>query len=126
MNRLKPQLDPYRFLTLQFTEQIQNISGETVTSCSDGKCHDLLGFHCRRKKCTKPVHGGISVGVGLKIGDKFPAAGLAFNPLSGLCKLLFHRKSSIGGKISGAALTAESTAANAQRTIPVGTGHAAA
>ena len=46
MDRLKSKLNPDWFDLIQFTQKIQNLIGETVTSCPNRQSNDLWIRNC--------------------------------------------------------------------------------
>ena len=123
MDRLKPQLDPYRLDPVQLFQKIQYLLSQTVRSGSYRQGYDPWMRHCLLKNLPEIFHRRIGVGIRLKIRNIFlnrPLGGkkrdLAFN-------LLCDRQRYVCRKISASSLAAENTASCPKSSIPVWTGH---
>ena len=125
MNRLKTKFYPDRLFLIEFFYQIKYVIWKAITSCSNRKCYNLWKGNRFLKDLSKIGNRCIGIGVCLKIGNKFVAAGFLCNPFLGILKLFRDTLRRFGCKISRATFTAESAALGGERSIAIGTGHPA-
>ena len=125
MFRLQPQLDPNRFDTVQFFQQIQHFLRQAVRPCGNGKDHDLRVRDRFHEHTAEPLDRRIGVGESLEICDvsTFSRRHFICHQPFALFDLLSDRQIRFRGKLSRS--RAEDAAARIQRPIPVRTGTSA-
>ena len=96
----------------------------TFIECGDAQSHDVLRGDGGIKQCFQPLHRGIGVGEGLKIGNVFSVLDLSCHPL--FCR--FQLGSNVRpafGKLATTQRGAKNAATKGNAAVPVGAGKAA-
>ena len=124
VDRLQSELDPDRLDLVQTVEQCEYLVAKAVRARGNGKRDDFRIGYGFQKDTFQIFYRSVGVRVRLKVGNIFMDRTLFGDQFFLHTELLRNRKDRRSCKITGAACTAENTAAGTYSSVPVRTGHA--